>query len=201
MPWAGQRTIRTSEPFACCAGFGVVTGLGEQAARLHRRRSRPPPAWTVHLWRAVVAHQSGGIRFHTVLLPFRSSGSDDGVLEIAFVAGRLEADLLRENYEIALRGAVLVLLLGLVVWLALQRLVFRPVADLMQGIERVAVGESRVPVPVRSRAELGQVAAAFNRMTERLEEARQRVEAETDRSLELMRRLRQTESLAIAGKL
>ena len=38
-------------------------------------------------------------------------------------------------------------------------------------------------------------------MTERLEEARQRVEAETDRSLELMRRLRQTESLAIAGKL
>ncbi len=150
---------------------------------------------------AVVAHQSGGIRLHTVLLPVRSSGSDDGVLEIAFVAGRLEADLLGENYKIALRGAVLVLLLGLVVWFALQQLVFRPVADLMRGIERVAVGESRAPVPVRSRAELGQAAAAFNRMTERLEEARQRVETETDRSLELMRRLRQTESLAIAGKL
>jgi signal transduction histidine kinase len=56
-------------------------------------------------------------------------------------------------------------------------------------------------VPVRSRDELGHVAAAFNRMTERLAEARQRVEAETGRSLELMRRLRQTESLAIAGKL
>jgi signal transduction histidine kinase len=56
-------------------------------------------------------------------------------------------------------------------------------------------------MPVRSRDELGHVATAFNRMTERLEEARQRVEAETDRSLELMRRLRQTESLAIAGKL
>jgi signal transduction histidine kinase len=38
-------------------------------------------------------------------------------------------------------------------------------------------------------------------MTERLEEARQRVETETDRSLELMRRLRLTESLAVAGKL
>ena len=123
------------------------------------------------------------------------------MLEIAFVAGRLEADLLGENYKIALRGGVLVLLLGLVVWVALQRLVFRPVADLMQGIERVAAGETGAPVPVRSRDELGQVAAAFNRMTERLEEARQRVEAETDRSLELMRRLRQTESLAIAGKL
>ncbi len=45
------------------------------------------------------------------------------------------------------------------------------------------------------------MAAAFNPMTERLEDARQRVEAETDRSMELLRRLRQIESLAVAGKL
>ena len=150
---------------------------------------------------AVVERQSGGTRLHNVLLPVRSTGGDDGVLEIAFVAGRLEADLLGENYKIGLRGTVLVVILGLIIWFALQRLVFRPVADLMQGIERVAAGESQAAVPVRSRDELGRVAKAFNRMTERLEEARRRVEAETDRSLELMRRLRQTESLAIAGKL
>jgi signal transduction histidine kinase len=100
-----------------------------------------------------------------------------------------------------LSGLVLAAVLALVVGLALQRLVFRPVADLTQGIERVAAGEPRATVPVRSRDELGRVAAAFNRMTERLEEARQRVETETGRSLELMRRLRQTESLAVAGKL
>jgi signal transduction histidine kinase len=150
---------------------------------------------------AMVQHESGGIRLHSVLLPIRSSSNDEGVLEIAFVAGRLEAALLGENYKIVWRGAVLVLLLGVVVWAALQRLVFRPVADLTQGIERVAAGEARALVPVRSRDELGQVALAFNRMTERLEEARHRVETEADRSLELMRRLRQTESLAIAGKL
>ena len=150
---------------------------------------------------AVVEHQSRGMRIHTVVLPVRSSGSDDGVLEVDFVAGRLEADLLGENYKIVLRGTLLVLLLGIVIWAALHRLVLRPITELKDGIERVATGESRAPVPVRSRDELGQVATAFNRMTERLEEARQRVEAETDRSLELMRRLRQTESLAIAGKL
>jgi signal transduction histidine kinase len=151
---------------------------------------------------AVVEHQSGDLRLHTVLVPVRSSsGTEDGVLEIAYVAGRLEAALLGENHKIALRGSVLVALLGFVIWAALQRLIFRPVADLMQGIERVAAGEARTPVPVRSRDELGRVAMAFNRMTERLEEARQRVETETDRSLELMRRLRQTESLAVAGKL
>jgi signal transduction histidine kinase len=138
----------------------------------------------------VVEHQSEGIRLHNVLLPVRSSGTDDGVLEIAYVASRLEADLLGENYKIALRGGALIVLLGLIVWFALQRLVFWPVADLTQGIEGVAADESRAAVPVRSRDELGHVAAAFNRMTERLEE-----------SLELMRRLRQTESLAIAGKL
>jgi signal transduction histidine kinase len=149
---------------------------------------------------AVVVHQAGGIRLHAVLLPVRSENGD-GVLEIDYLASRLEADLIGENYKIALRGAVLVLLLGLVIWLALQRLVFRPVTDLMQGIEGVAAGAPRAPVPVRSHDELGKVAQAFNRMTERLEEARQRVEAETDRSIDLMRRLRQVETLAIAGKL
>lgn len=148
-----------------------------------------------------VEYKSGDVRFQSVLLPVRSAIDGDGVLEVTFLSGRLEADLLGENYKIALRGTVLVLLLGLVVWVALRRLVFRPVADLMQGIERVAGGAASLSVPVRSRDELGQVAAAFNRMTERVREARHQVETETDRSLELMRRLRQTESLAIAGKL
>ena len=75
---------------------------------------------------AVVEHQSRGMRIHTVVLPVRSSGSDDGVLEVDFVAGRLEADLLGENYKIALRGTLLVLLLGAVTWAALHRLVLRP---------------------------------------------------------------------------
>jgi signal transduction histidine kinase len=150
---------------------------------------------------SVVTHRSGDLRLHSVILPVRPGAADDGVLEVAYLAGRLEADLLQEQSRSLLSSLVLAALLALVVWFALQRLVFRPVADLTQGIERVAAGEPRATVPVRSDDELGRVAEAFNRMTERLENARQRVEAETDRSLELMRRLRQTESLAVAGKL
>ena len=48
---------------------------------------------------AVVPHRSANIRLHSVLLPVRPAGADDGVLEVAYVAGRLEADLLRENYR------------------------------------------------------------------------------------------------------
>ena len=88
------------------------------------------------------------MRLHTVAAArCGRPASDDGVLEVDFVAGRLEADLLGENYKIALRGSVLVLLLGVVIWAALQRLVLRPITELKQGIERVATGESRAPVP------------------------------------------------------
>jgi signal transduction histidine kinase len=150
---------------------------------------------------AVVPYRSAGMLLHSVILPVRWAGANDGVLEVAFVAGRLEADLLRESSTSLLSGIALALLLALVVWFALERLVLRQVADLTHAIERVGAGEPRATVPVRSPDELGQVAMAFNRMTERQEDARRRGETETDRSLELMRRLRQTESLAIAGKL
>ena len=150
---------------------------------------------------AVVERRPGGLRVHSVLLPVRPEGTDEGVLEVTYVASRLEADLLRENHRSALSAVALVTLLGLVMWFSLERLILRPVVDLKQALERVTAGEFRATVPVRSRDELGRVAMAFNRMTERLEEARHRVETETDRSLELMRRLRLTESLAVAGKL
>jgi signal transduction histidine kinase len=150
----------------------------------------------------VVARQTpGGVRLHSVLLPLRPGGADDGVLEIAFLAGRLEADIVRESYKIIASGVLLFTLLAFVVWFALRRLVFRPVAELLQGIERVAAGERSAAVPIRSRDELGQVTAAFNRMTARLEDARQAVETQTGRTLELMRQLRHAETLATAGKL
>jgi signal transduction histidine kinase len=171
----------------------LTDGPGVSVDSFREARDRGQPV--------VVEHHEGGIRLQSVLLPVRPPDGKEGILEVAFVAGRLDADLLRENYRSALSGAILALLLGIAIWLALQRLVFRPVADLTLGLERVAVGESRPTVPVRRRDELGQVATAFNRMTTRLEDARQQIEAETDRSLELMRRLRMTESLAVAGKL
>ena len=54
---------------------------------------------------AVVEHQGGRDSGSTpCCCPVRSSGARRGVLEVTFVAGRLEADLLGENYKIALRG-------------------------------------------------------------------------------------------------
>ena len=117
------------------------------------------------------------------------------------MASRLEADLLHENRRSVLSGTILILLLGLVVWFALQRLVFRPVADLTQGLERVGAGEAGATVPIRREDELGRVAEAFNRMTARLEDTRRQWSRRPPARWSSMRRLRQTESLAVAGKL
>jgi len=66
-----------------------------------------------------------------------------------------------------------------------------------------ALGEGRrgPPLPVKRHDELGELAEAFNRMTERLEEARQRVVAEGEHALDLEQQLRRAETLAVAGKL
>jgi signal transduction histidine kinase len=83
----------------------------------------------------------------------------------------------------------------------LQRQVLRPLARLMDGIQRLGRGEYGQPLPVERRDELGRVAEAFNDMTGRLDAARQELEAETERALDLERQLRQAATLAVAGKL
>jgi signal transduction histidine kinase len=56
-------------------------------------------------------------------------------------------------------------------------------------------------LPVKRRDELGELAETFNRMAERLEEARARIVAEGEYALDLEQQLRRSETLAVAGKL
>lgn len=69
-------------------------------------------------------------------------------------------------------GLLTLLALGvsgvLAVWLA--RGISRPVADLSEGVGRIAAGKYDEPVAVRSRDELGRLAEAFNGMARGLEE-------------------------------
>ena len=68
--------------------------------------------------------------------------------------------------------AITLLIVGLAVWVALQfadRLV-KPVGELVDAARRVTAGDLTVRVaPTKSRDEVGTLANAFNRMTERLE--------------------------------
>jgi class 3 adenylate cyclase len=66
--------------------------------------------------------------------------------------------------------AAVLLLLGLVASLWLSQRVAEPVVELERAAYRVAGGDLDVQVPVRSRDEIGRLAATFNRMTEGLRE-------------------------------
>jgi len=103
--------------------------------------------------------------------------------------------------EVLLRVGALTVVLALLIVVVLQREVLRPLADLAQSIRALGEGRRGPPLPVKRRDELGELAEAFNRMTERLEEARQRLVAEGEYALDLERQLRRSETLAVAGKL
>lgn len=122
-------------------------------------------------------------------------------LEIAFVspdAGAMGEGAIR---DVMVRVGAFTVALTLLIAVVLQREVLRPLARLTASIRALGEGRRGPPVPVKRRDELGELAGAFNRMTEQLDEARERLVAEGEYALDLERQLRRSETLAVAGKL
>jgi signal transduction histidine kinase len=103
--------------------------------------------------------------------------------------------------DVLLRIGALAAVLALLITVVLQRQVLRPLADLTRSIRALGEGRRGPPLRVKRHDELGELAAAFNRMAERLEEARQRLVAESEYTLDLEQQLRRSETLAVAGQL
>ena len=146
---------------------------------------------------------AGGVTLYSAVVPLRPEGASRtaGLLEIVYLRGRLESELLVVTRQTAAQvGLVLLVLIGLG-GLVLQRIVFRPLGDLSAAIQRVTAGDLDAEVPVRHRDEPGRVAAAFNEMIRRLRTTGRQLEAETARAMELSTQLLRTDSLATAGRL
>jgi signal transduction histidine kinase len=122
-------------------------------------------------------------------------------LEIAFVSPDTEAMGRQAVRDVLLRVGAFTAVLALLIAAVLQRQVLKPLAGLAQSIRAVGEGRRGPPLAVKRRDELGELADAFNRMTDRLEEARQRLVDEGEYALDLERQLRRAETLAVAGKL
>jgi two-component system nitrogen regulation sensor histidine kinase NtrY len=94
------------------------------------------------------------------------------------LVGNSQRDLVAVERSIALLGAVVTcggLLLGLLLsWWSAAR-VTRPVRKLAEGARRVSEGDLGSRVEVRGPAEMAQLARSFNRMTDRLNEQRERL--------------------------
>jgi signal transduction histidine kinase len=111
--------------------------------------------------------------FHSLPLQGR-----DGELLGVLLVGNSQRDLAAVERGIAILGAAVAgggLLLGLLLsWWAAAR-VTRPVKKLADGARRVSEGDLDSRVEVRGPAEMAQLARSFNRMTDQLNEQRERL--------------------------
>ncbi len=123
------------------------------------------------------------------------------VMEILQLPSAVE-DRVRAAYrDIGIRLAILLVSVAALTAVVLQREVLRPLSRLLDGIRRLGHGHRGAPLTVDRRDEFGEVANAFNAMADSLEAAREKIAAETERTLDLEQQLRQAETLAVAGKL
>jgi len=137
---------------------------------------------------AVDAQHTGQI---TVLLPISQdtectachgydSSSLRGVLRLSLSTEFAEKRIQSMRTNLWMLSALVVVLLGTGLWLALRFSVLRPIARLRDAIQKVAHGDLHASLPAGRRDELGEVAAIFNQMQAALRASETRVRAVMD---------------------
>jgi class 3 adenylate cyclase/HAMP domain-containing protein len=119
-----------------------------------------------------------GVRYFTLLTPIRNQekcqgchGSDHRVRAVVRVATSMEpvfAEVARHRNRQLAVGFLTIVAAGLVLTVAMRRIVLRPVNELATVARRVGAGDFSARAPVAARDELGQLGTAFNDMTSRL---------------------------------
>jgi class 3 adenylate cyclase/HAMP domain-containing protein len=122
-----------------------------------------------------------GVRYFTLLTPIRNQekcqgchGSDHTVRAVVRVATSMEpvfAEVARHrNRQLAI-GLLTVVAAGIVLTVAMRRIILRPVNQLAATARRVGGGDFSARASVTAHDELGELGAAFNEMTSRLAQA------------------------------
>jgi len=135
-----------------------------------------------------------------------------GVLDITLSLARVDEEIAAITRRTGAFAGFTIVLLVMILAGVVRRGVVRPVRELVEGTRRVAQGDLTHRIPVRTRDEVGALAASFNRMTEALGKTQteldalvatleQRVEERTRELQEAQAQLIQTEKLASLGKL
>lgn len=158
--------------------------------------------------RSRIFTRSGGERVLGLISPIRNSpecynaachahSSEQsilGVLDVTVSMALADEALSTERRQTVFAALVMVLLAGLFSVTFIFMMVRGPVRRLITGAEKIAGGDLDSEISIRSRGEIGQLAAAFNSMTDDLRKAREEL---TDWSDKLEIRLREkTEELS-----
>ncbi|MBI4839652.1 MAG: HAMP domain-containing protein [candidate division NC10 bacterium] len=136
------------------------------------------------------------------VLPLKTRrGATIGVLEVVHVATRVQRQIQEATHDQILRLSLLSLTIALVIWLTVRVSIRRPVAQLVRTALAFGHGDLSRRLVLRRRDEIGQLAAAFNRMAESLQAAQAQIVTEAQTRLELERQAQQAQKLAAVGRL
>ena len=153
---------------------------------------------------AVETHRVIGIEpVVTFIVPLHGDRAElVGAVQVLQLESFIEDDARSaRNFTLLLTGAV-VLLLGIVVVVATDITVRRPVEDLVHSFQTIEPDQlTSARVPVHRRDELGRLATEFNRMVSRLEKAQQELVGQQAKLRTTERRLRRSEHMAGLGRL
>jgi signal transduction histidine kinase len=120
---------------------------------------------------------------------------------MVFDAARVSGPLQEFRNSVVVERVLVLLAMGATLWLGIAVSVTRPIRRLIVGVEEIARGNLKARIPSPGDSEVGELARAFNRMANRLDEAEEdRRRAEESRAV-LERQFRHAERLAAVGKM
>jgi len=191
---------RTREESVNAAIFGID---GQKMLSLHGYPIDPAPALLK------LALNGGGVDFmqtvgdrdwfcRAVALNSRA-GAPIGILLVAQRWNDVESDLRARVEQAVLASLLLAALIAILIPLVSHRYVARPLADLSAKVARISSDDNFDRDGVGDEVEF--LGAEFRRLADDLETARRRLLDETERKLELERRLRRADKLAAIGTL
>jgi two-component system, NtrC family, sensor kinase len=137
-----------------------------------------------------------------VILPLKApDGGIVGGLEVVHVATRVQRQFREASQQLALQMVLLSLTIALVIWLAVRVSIRQPLHALVRAVLAIGRGRLEERMTLARRDEIGQLASAFNRMADELQNARERMRTESQARLELERQLHQEQKLSAVGRL
>jgi two-component system NtrC family sensor kinase len=202
----------------------MIEHEGRACGACHAGRTQPRSVAPAAARSEIVAHGDG--RALVVVSPVHNARSCTtaachvhppgrqvlGLFEVRASLGPLDAAVIAFRQGVVVVLSVMVVAAALVLYLFGKSEVVEPVAALVEGTRRVARDELDVEIRVRSRGELGVLAASFNEMTRSLralegqlgdvmDGLEREVEARTAELREANAQLVRTEKLSSLGKL
>jgi two-component system NtrC family sensor kinase len=98
-----------------------------------------------------------------------------GVLDISMSLGEVDREMHAGQRRLLLLGVVAVAAVSLMIYLLVNRIVLKPVHEIVAATRKVAAGDLHYKIALAKKDEIGMLANSFNEMTQKLSEAQRQI--------------------------